>query len=64
MTVFMVLLVVSMGWLASDGPRSRTSTDSSTVSGFRVTTRTGWLLTATTTAVVFSAKPVALTVTV
>ena len=64
MTVLMVLLVVSIGWLASEGPRSRTSTDSRTDCGWSVTTSTGWLLTATTTAAVFSAKPVTFTVTV
>ena len=63
-TVLMVLLVVSRGWLASEGPRSLTSTDSCTDFGLRVTARVGWLLTATTTAAVFPAKPLASTVTV
>src|SRR5881275_1974653 len=56
MTVLMVLLVVSIGWLASEGPRSRTSTDSRTDCGWSVTTSTGWLLTAVVVAV--SSQPV------
>src|SRR5207237_10827999 len=64
MTVLMVLLVVSIGWLASEGPRSRTSTDTRTDCGWSVTTSTGWRLTATTNAAGFSANTVKFTVNV
>src|SRR5260370_36420224 len=59
MTGFTVLLVVSMGWLASDGPRAWTCTVSRTISGTRVIPRVGWLPTATTTAAVGPLKAVA-----
>src|SRR5207245_11167634 len=63
-TVLMVLLVVSRGWLASEGPRSLTSTDSCTHFGLSVTARLGSLPTATTAAALFPAKPQTPTVSV
>ncbi len=62
-SVFISLLVVSIGWLASEGPRSRTWTDCCTVCGASARISVGWLLTATTTLAVFSSKPLASMVT-
>src|ERR1700730_4356467 len=59
--VLMVLLVVSTGWVAREGPRARTWMDCFSVSGPRMTANVAWLLTETVTREVFSTKPVART---
>ena len=61
MTVCTTLLPMSSGWLASEGPRSWTSTDWRRDSGARVIRTESWALMETAMRCVWDAKPVAAT---